>query len=205
MGSSYDKVVNLTRGTEAYRALTDRAERRFASLRLGALSAQPAFDGTPRLYVQILAGAGPEEAALEREEGYGSVRFEHVQGLLTPRQEVDGVVDATFGQLVPGYRKRFVVPTYFCKASKVKEELAKAVDADVRNALDDALQPRFRAMEAELAALTASPEAAAVRQECKDDFVVKKVKEVLLRFKDASPAVLKRALGEFVVHSITED
>jgi len=206
MGTSYDKVVALTMETQEFRALKERAVRRFATIRIGEdLTAQCGYDGVPKLTLEILAGEGAETLKMTAEE-HIVFRLWSINSILYNEEEAEALVKATFGVVRPGYKKKMVVPTYFCNEKKVVEELYPKMRDVLVAHLDEALiSQRVNGLTHECRAVFASEEAAACRQLARDNLIVEKIKNVLLQFKDARPDVLRRAMDEYVTHAIMED
>jgi len=205
MGTSYDKVVALTMETSEFRALKERAARRLATIRIGGMSAQCNYSGDPKLTLELLAGEGAETLKMSAEER-GDFRIWSINPVLFTEEEVETIVKATFGVVRPGYKKKMVVPTYFCTEKKVVEELMPMARSAIASLLGaDKVLEAVGLLEKKCTAAIASEEAAACRQAARDDLIVARVKGVLLQFKDARPDVLRRAMDEYVTHAIMED
>jgi hypothetical protein len=205
MGTSYDKVVALTMETSEFRALKERAARRLATIRIGGMSAQCNYSGEPKLTLELLAGEGAETLKMPAEER-PDFRVWSIKPLLYNEEEAEALVKATFGVVRPGYKKKMVVPTYFCTEKKVVEELFPKMSNAIAGFLkEEVIEEATLRLTKECMAAISSEEASACRQAARDDLIVLKIKTVLLHFKDARPDVLRRAMDEYVTHAIMED
>lgn len=205
MGTSYDKVVALTMETSEFRALKERAMRRLATVRIGGMSASCNYSGEPKLTLELLAGEGAETLKMPAEERT-DFRVWSINPLLYNEEEAEALVKSTFGVVRPGYKKKMVVPTYFCTEKKVVEELLSKMRPVLTGFLkEEAIMGVTDRLTKECVTAIASEEASACRQAARDDLIVLKIKTVLLQFKDARPDVLRRAMDEYVTHAIMED
>jgi hypothetical protein len=206
MGTSYDKVLELIAATSQFAALRARIRRRAESLRVSRTEVR-VQNGKPLICAFLAAGNDAEMhdmPCMERDDGY-VFKIWGAGNLMLEPEELHAVVDATFGVPVPGYRKRFVVPTYFCKPGKVKKLFNEKWFDALRAEVSEIVEPRLEALTLEVRALFVTEDSTAMKVAAKNRYTVDEIKKTLLRFKDAPAEVLKQALDEFVVHALTED
>ena len=205
-GVSYDKVIELLSNTQDFKNEKSAVQRRVANIRVERLKFDADWKGNPECYV-IAAFGTDDEVLTQRFRCETSAEYEMIVGVnsIINEANVKAIVDKNFGVTHPGFSKP-AVPTYFCNPERVKEILWNKARGLFNFNYDSnefrTVKERLRQIRVEI---LASDEFANGMKKCRDDYTVEEIKKVLMRFKEASPELLKRALGAFVVESVMED
>lgn len=124
--------------------------------------------------------------------------------LLFDDSSLKAVFKANFGILKPGSTKKYLVPTYNVKYETAKDEFFRKAEGYLTTLIVNETQRESKRIADEVAAFCATPEADQMRQEAADRFTIDTIKNVLLRFKDARPEVLRQATEEYICSSIMD-
>ena len=207
-GQSYERIQKLMMETSDGQRLVEKALRRLNNVNLGESEFKTNYNDRPHCYKTVIFGVDRETTEARVSIDFtGSFYFTMSPKHLITDDDIKELVEANFGVTKPGSKKPSV-PTFFCKAPRVIQYLENARNLD--NLLDSSLNiPALMegvrvSVNKSIEAFTKSEEFREGLQAARDDLIVTKIREVLGQFKDATPAVLKRALDEFVMHEIME-
>ena len=120
------------------------------------------------------------------------------------KSELEKVIQDNFGVIREGERKPRI-PTYFCKVDRIKEMMWEEIYQ-----LAEVLEPEFQECSRKMHSMVVDSQAGEDYKngllKAKEDHIVEQITACLTRWaKDASPAVLKRALDSYVMHEIMQD
>ena len=201
-GENYDKVINLLCQTVDFQNLRARSVRRLQTARIGKFKYKTDWGGKPVAIAVIAYGEGEEEQTQEVSSEYnaGKLYLNINPSVYWNKEEIGEVVEKNFGVVKPGFKKPHV-PTYFLNPDRVRDAFYERSALLEVSAL--VLEAKERVQQA-LDEYILTDEYKAGLQLAREDYTVEEIKKVLLRFKDATPDVLRRALNEFVMHEVME-
>jgi hypothetical protein len=196
-GESYKKVVGLLAATNDFTALKNVVIRRLNTARIAGFQFSVDYRGDPTGDALIDYGEGEECVQQRTFNGFFHLRLVDI----VKPSEIENIVRLNFGVTKPGMRKP-AVPTYFCNALRVEEILKERMD-DLLGVQELIIDTNSR-LRRNLEEARQSDEYRAGLRSAREDHMVEEILKTLQRFNDASPETLKRALGQYVVHSVMD-
>lgn len=136
---------------------------------------------------------------------YGNYPFSLLMTSTFTDEDVENLVDATFGVKKFGSKKKMIVPTYNLKKEKVIESVKVKLSGFLYDQhlteklkIDKDLDTRIRAH-------FDTEECKAGKVEARTLHIIEKLKEVMIKFKDVTPQIIERASNEAICYLVTQD
>jgi len=207
-GGSYDRIQLNLMESNGGKELTARVFRRLHNWRLGEAKFSTGYRDDPQCHLYVEYGEGDEMTKQTVGiDAKGVFYFDVADQMIITDDDINYLVKENFGVVPPGAKKP-VVPTYNCSKARVIEHLLHARLTDRLISLELHMVSQRIAVRAEITKsiqeYTMSDTFKNGCQGAREDIIVKKIRDVLGQFKDATPSVLKRALDEYVMHEIME-
>lgn len=125
--------------------------------------------------------------------------------LFISEASIEQVFNANFGILRPNSTKKYRVPTYNVNRDTALNAFKDKAESHLFCQVDSLAYSASAALAKQVASFMVTPEADKLKQDATDRYTIDTIKSVLLRFKNASPEVLRQATEEFVCASIMLD
>lgn len=193
-GESYRKVMLLIKETPEWKSLVKMAERRLATGRISKVDYNIGYSGDPFPVFTISIGEDEEEIVT----GKATDTYVYTDSVWKS-EEVERVVKSVMVDVKPG-KKKPDVPSYFCKVDRVAHMMKQ--DSDQFSIQVSECRARLAEQRKEL---ESSAEFMESMKEARVQHVVEDIKRTLMKHKDLDKDILKRALDEYVIHSIMEN
>lgn len=197
-GDSYNKVIDLLVKTKDFQDLKARAHKRLEDAHIGGFEFAVDWQGLPYGNIIVVYPYGDDERT---QKIHGNSELHITQDAFYIRREIDNVVSANFGVAKPGHKKP-EVPTYFCNPDRVAAMMLERVaHLEIADLVSETTK-RLRVLKEEA---MQSDEWKDGLIRAREDHTVEQIKNVLMKFRDASPNTLRRAFDYFVLHAVMED
>ncbi len=200
--SSYTRVCNLLIGTDDFKAYVAACERIFANLEVTRYEFNRHERGRPfpKFYVTAF---GVEFCRFsDRLVNFGSSEFRSIVDKLHHPGDICEHTP-TFMQVFE-QNLGTKVKTFNCSRDKIKLAYRERGMAFIDELFRERINLKISDLNGQAANISFTDKFIGDAKEAYDRQIIDEVKQVLLRFKDAEPAVLKTALDEFVTHDILE-
>ena len=197
-GDSYRKLCELVSQTDEFKFLRGAIVDRIRNAEFKGFEYETDYRGEA-FGVAVVSFSGISDQRF-RPNDVNRVNVWITRDSLILKSEVEDLVSKVFGVTRPGSKKP-IVPTYFCKAERLVEELYINPVWDLSEEMD---RMKLR-LETEINDKVKEESFVLGIQDKREEHIVEEIKKVLLRFKDITPAAIKKALDRYVMHEVMEN
>lgn len=204
--SSKERICEAMYETAEFKSLLAETKERLASTKITKFEGVYS-DNDKKSYIRIMIEndyMGNKRTEVASTSYMNPAYWSIPRRMLFDENTLKAIFKANFGMLKPGSKKKFLVPTYNVKFETAKDEFLRKAESHLMSSLLTEVQVASKQVADEVAAFCLTPEADQMKLEAADRYTIDTIKNVLLRFKDAKPEILKQAMDEFVCHAITE-
>ena len=198
--SSKERICEAMYETAEFKSLLAEVKERLASTKITKFEGVY-HDGEKKSSIRVVIETdymGTKKTEIANNTYMNASWWSVPKRILFDENSLKAIFKANFGILKPGSSKKFRVPTYNVKFESAKDEFLRKGDSHLALMILEESQAVSKRIANEVAEFCLTPEADQMKLEAADRYVIDTIKNVLLRFKDAKPEVIRQATEEYI-------